>query len=169
MKRTNLIKPLKLLFKYNFTINWPKNAIIIMTMIFHEFRAWKLLPLGTPKNWTRPTPPDPLLDPTFQHQLIALATGSLIGVHQTVPDKPPAQNRRRPLIFVCGQPWMSIDIDGYPWILTDGHGYSMTPRNSARSELIFLFATRRLNFIQFKKCRSESRVDFVSECFGPLK
>ena len=37
MKRKKSIKPLKILFKYNFTIKWPKNAIIIIAMIFHDF------------------------------------------------------------------------------------------------------------------------------------
>ena len=34
-----IIKPLKILFKYNFTIKWPTNVIIIMAMIFHDFYA----------------------------------------------------------------------------------------------------------------------------------
>ena len=37
MKQTKSIKTLKILFKYNFTINLPKNAIIIMAMIFPWF------------------------------------------------------------------------------------------------------------------------------------
>ena len=37
MKRGKSIKILKILFEYNFTIKWPKNAIIIMAMTFHDF------------------------------------------------------------------------------------------------------------------------------------
>ena len=38
MKREKSIKILKIFFKYNFTIKWPKNAIIIMTMISMIFQ-----------------------------------------------------------------------------------------------------------------------------------
>ena len=37
MKQKKSIKPLKILFKYKITIKWPKNAIIILAMIFHDF------------------------------------------------------------------------------------------------------------------------------------
>ena len=51
MKREKSIKILKILFKYNFTIKLPKNAIIIMTMIFHDFR-W----LSGGRRWEGPLP-----------------------------------------------------------------------------------------------------------------
>ena len=46
-KRTNSIKPLNLLFKYNFTIKLPKTAIIIMAMIFHDFQWFSMIFLKT--------------------------------------------------------------------------------------------------------------------------
>ena len=36
-KRKKSSKPFKILFKYNFTIKWQKNAIIMLAMIFHDF------------------------------------------------------------------------------------------------------------------------------------
>ena len=41
-ERKDPIKNLEILFKYNFIIKWPNNAIIIMAMIFHWYDAFRM-------------------------------------------------------------------------------------------------------------------------------
>ena len=49
-EREKSIKMFKILFKGNFTIKLPKNAIIIITMIFHDFPMSALATQNLRKN-----------------------------------------------------------------------------------------------------------------------